>query len=229
MKQSLQVGELDIVVVAQNHNPSILNPDFLVRTKIVDEEWGLELESDALTTPHVSQVAYKSGTMISAELNRLVFRERNADNIPDATHVPILAENYVTTLPHVTYTAVGINVKGHVPFSTTEESSNFIMQGLLHDGPWMHFADGATGGNIGLSYALPDGRMGLSVTTAALSKKGDDAGVSCVMFQANFHRDLQGKDDGQSFDQVVQVTRRWKDDYNTFVDLVQNHCLGENT
>ena len=55
-------SELTIVIVAENHNPTILNPDFLKFNDIVPKEW--DMGQPPLCTPPISQVEYKNGIKI---------------------------------------------------------------------------------------------------------------------------------------------------------------------
>ncbi len=38
--QAFQIAELSVVVIAKNHNPTVLNPDFLKLNNIVPEALG---------------------------------------------------------------------------------------------------------------------------------------------------------------------------------------------
>ena len=65
MKHTLDIQELAAVVVARNHNPTILNPDFLKYNNIVPANW--ELAESPLCTPPVAQVKYTNGISIVAQ------------------------------------------------------------------------------------------------------------------------------------------------------------------
>ena len=55
---AFSLHSVSVVVTAQFHNPSILNPDFLVSRQIVPEGWAV---AETLTTPPVSVVKYENG------------------------------------------------------------------------------------------------------------------------------------------------------------------------
>jgi len=63
--------ELGIVIVAQNHNPTILNPDFLKRNKIVPENW--ELACPPICLPPVARVSFTKGVNIFSQPERIIF------------------------------------------------------------------------------------------------------------------------------------------------------------
>ena len=49
---------VSVVVTAEFHNPSILNPDFLASRKIVPENWEVK---ETMTSPVLSFTAYENG------------------------------------------------------------------------------------------------------------------------------------------------------------------------
>jgi hypothetical protein len=81
--------QLAIVVVAKNHNPTILNPDFLIRNAIVPEDW--ETSDNPVCTDPVAQVAFTSGVTITAEFNKIVFAEKANDRPPADASVAAIA------------------------------------------------------------------------------------------------------------------------------------------
>ncbi len=71
---------------------------------------------DRLSTPVLSQVAYEDqGVSIVSQPDKVHFTRRNGDlrasSEPDLAGVAI---SYVNALPHVEYTAMAVNVEGHV-------------------------------------------------------------------------------------------------------------------
>jgi len=65
MPKRLIISELAIVVAAQNHNPTILNPDFLKHSQIVPKEW--VLREPPLCTEPLARVAYTNGVTLVAQ------------------------------------------------------------------------------------------------------------------------------------------------------------------
>ncbi len=58
MPSQLQIPQLSILVLARNHNPSILTPDFLKINQIVDDNW--QVGSPILTPEQIYQVVSSS-------------------------------------------------------------------------------------------------------------------------------------------------------------------------
>jgi len=225
MDKKLTIGDVDIVVVATNHNPSILNPDFLARNKIVDESWGWKLARDPLTTAQVSQVAYDSGVSILAEFGRLIFRDVNNESIEKGSAIGQIASRYVSTLPHVSYTAVGVNVKGHAVAASPNEATNLVMQSLIKDGPWLKHAPSIPKGSVTLIYTLKECRLTLTVSEGLLTV-GEDKGKPCVIFESNFHRDIKQDDQAATIKRLEGVFTAWEQDRNEFRRIAETWFLG---
>src|SRR5713101_6330983 len=71
-----------VVIVGGDHNPTILNPDFLTIREIVPKEWGWEVADPAITTPPFAIVRYTNGTSITVERNKLQVADSSASNDP---------------------------------------------------------------------------------------------------------------------------------------------------
>ena len=96
---AIWLHSIGVVVVANYHNPSILNKDFLARRKIVPESWETV---ETVTTPAISVIKYSNGVQWMIDQNRLTITEvcdRPLRQNEDST-VHDQASLYVETLPH---------------------------------------------------------------------------------------------------------------------------------
>lgn len=57
-----------VVVIANDHNPTILNPDFLRTNNIIPSDYAVK---NTVTTPPFSTVEYENGITISVEIDKL--------------------------------------------------------------------------------------------------------------------------------------------------------------
>src|SRR5690349_944269 len=97
-----------IVVAAQFHNPSILNHDFLLRNRIIDENWGNP--TDFFSTPPYSTITYKEkGIQISCQELRLQFQKSINPTLMEFGDLVLCASDYIRVLEHVKYTGYGLN------------------------------------------------------------------------------------------------------------------------
>lgn len=107
-KLTLQLKSVSVVVTAEFHNPSILNPDFLVSRQIVPAGWTV---SETLTTPPFSVVKYDNGVEWSVDQSRLTVSEQAGPAFDSPCRVHSLATEYLTKLPHVPYRDLGLNCR----------------------------------------------------------------------------------------------------------------------
>ena len=103
---------VSVVVTAEFHNPSILNPDFLRIREIVPEDWAV---AETLTTPPVSVVKYKDGIDWTVDQSRLTVTERSGPAFNDTYRVHQLAVAYLRQLPYVPYRSLGLNCQVAAP------------------------------------------------------------------------------------------------------------------
>ncbi|MCG2659466.1 MAG: hypothetical protein L6437_04370 [Kiritimatiellae bacterium] len=222
------LDEIDLVVIAQNHNPSILNPDFLIRMGIVDHNWGWELVRSPVSTPHFSKVEYQSGVSIQAFFERLIFSDGNEENIAKGTRLSAIARKYIETLPHVSYSAIGVNLKVHVVAESDEKAAGFVLDHLVGDGPWKEFEGGPVGASLNLAYKMGDCLLNLAISTAKV-KAADKKESPCIVFAANFHRSLKGDSPLAKIQHLLDVIGKWNNDGATFLDLIRDRFLKEKT
>ena len=97
---------VSVVVTAEFHNPSILNPDFLKTHEIVPADWTV---AETLTTPPVSVVKYNSGVEWTLDQSRLTIAENRGPAFDDGYRVHRLAVAYLQRLPYVPYRGLGLN------------------------------------------------------------------------------------------------------------------------
>ena len=103
---------VSVVVTAQFHNPSILNPDFLVSREIVPADWTV---AETLTTPPVSVAKYENGVEWSVDQSRLTVAEKSGPAFGDSYRVHGLVIAYLQKLPHVPYRSLGLNCQVSTP------------------------------------------------------------------------------------------------------------------
>jgi hypothetical protein len=180
--------EFSIVVVAQDCNPTIVNPDFLERCGIVPEDWGWKLTGPPITTPPFATVSYDSGITVTVETTRFLVVDRAAAGDVAHSKAPAIATRYIEVLPHVRYTAVGINFRTLVEMP---DADAYVKGRFLKTGPWDSGERPLRAVSLTFSYALDGGRLNLSLEGAAvLIPEGDQqVGKRGVLVSGNFHRD----------------------------------------
>lgn len=181
--------EYSVVVVANDHNPTILNPDFLDRQDIVPAEWGWKVAGNPITTPPFAVVPYDNGVTVTVETNRL--QVTHARGTPESSKILGMARKYVEILPHVRYSAVGINFRS---LAEHAEPNAFLKERFLKSGRWDSDAHALQGMGLKFVYLLDEARINLTMDSWVSTEisEGQSKESSGVLVYANFHSDCHG-------------------------------------
>jgi len=221
MKSGLEIIECSIVTAASNHNPTILNPDFLKRNKIVPEEWEIK---KVLCTEVISQVAFGNGFVLTVEPKKIIFLE----NDPDRSTLPRLDEisiQYVKTLPHAAYTAVGVNFKGVVAFNHLDQARSWLLEELVASGPWKEIGNGIQSAGLTLVYLIRDAKLTLKMDPAEFQRAGEPSSRPVVLFDGNFNWDLPKENHSLALSRMEAIMKDWKEDRKSFSEVVETILL----
>ena len=97
---------------------------------------GKTVAGETFSSPMASQVSYRKGEkalLVSSDISRLAFLEKDAEK--NEFVCPDMARRYLKTVPHVRYTAVGINpaLRASVADGVGKD---ILTKSLLCSGPW---------------------------------------------------------------------------------------------
>lgn len=201
-----------VVVTASNHNPSLLNPDFLQIREIVPRDY--ELAGSPFSTPPLAVVRYKQGVSITVEIDKLQVVESVAGEFPKSPAAPDIASKYVRTLPHVRYTGVGINWTG---FVRQENPGVWISNRFLSKGPWREDPHKLLSTEIRLIYGIGDVRCNLSLADRQVPE--GKTLVPVIEVNVNYHHDIT---DYPGDEAVAGVIAHWHDRLSHFRTLIQD-------
>ncbi len=217
MEKKINIQEIAVVIVAKSNNPSILNPDFLKHNNIVPKGW--ELSENPIATEPLSQVKFKNNISIIAQFEKLIFSEAVGGKAVKKYLAPNIAKKYIQVLPHVDYTAVGINIKGHVIADTPAEAENYAINTLVAEGAWKNFFKVQTIALPKFIYALPDGRLTINVENAFLPSE-DESLVPVVTFGSNMHREIGGSNTDELIKNISIVLDGYSKDVESYTSLI---------
>lgn len=223
MDRVLDIREISIVILAKNHNPTVLNPDFLKDNDIVPKDW--ELAEPPLCAHLIAQVKFKNGISIATQPEQVIFSE-STDNVRlEKVGIPRIACGYITTLPHVYYTAVGINLTGHVLYPEGQGSpEKYVVEKLISPGPWREVAPGAASASVKLTYFYEWGQCSLTVEPTKFKDPSGDF-VPAVRFSGNFHRDLVGETRADKLRNLQEFIREHEDYLQIYREIVTKRFL----
>lgn len=217
-QETVEVREISVVVAAHRHNPSILNPDFLIRKKIVPSTW--QLERPPICVEAFSQVVYKSKISITVDFDKLVLSELLAGRNPMKARVAGIAGKYVKALPEVEYLGVGINPKGIVTFEEQGDTAReYLVEKLLSNGPWRDYGNAPVRAALRFIYSLEDCQVVLSLEEAQRTGR-QESSVTGLQFSANFHHDLAAIPRDMRLESLGDILGNWQDDIRAYIELV---------
>lgn len=210
--------EFSVVVVANDHNPTILNPDFLERRGIVQDGWGWKVTGPVITTPPFATVSYDSGVTVSVESHRLQVIVYSAPGGPQSSKVIDIARKYVEVLPHVRYSAVGINFRSLLEHP---DANAFLKDHFLKSGTWDNETHLLQTVGLKLVYPLDGGRAILSLDGGTVTQRMEEESkqVSGILIHANFHRDCH---DYPGNAQVMEHLRNADKDWAAYQSILSD-------
>lgn len=190
----VKLSGISVVIVANSNNPTILNQDFLYHNGIVPKDWALAQNIPPVITPAVSQITFENGFKVMAELNRILFDQFTIPLKEEDIVCADIAKHYLRTIPHVPYTAIGINLHGYRIHQ--EQVSETVSGLLIKKGGWMNFEEATPSFQVKAVYRYDDKTITVDITENLIKEK-NTAEVPAMVFNANIHRDISDETNQQ--------------------------------
>lgn len=205
------VTEIAVVISARNHNPTLLNPDFLRYNEIVDATWVTSEDEPPITTPAVSRVTFSNGISVVVEPSTITFAERLDED--DTPHTPDIAKRYLTALPHVDYRAVGINPRGHVNFGSDPNLPNRFISERVMALSAEELGTPPFDADVQLHFHYGDAMLNLVLEDVALR---DDPNQHVLLISGNYHHTASEADPAKRLAELHRYIDGWRDDISAF-------------
>jgi len=183
----LKFLSVTIVVLAEDHNPSILHPSFLKAQGIVPADWKLAAAEPVICTPPFSMVKFDNDMVFTVENKKLQVIDNRPENKPGQSMAPKLLAKYMETLPHVHYKAIGINFSGLVECAKPE---SFIMERFLTRGDWNSENRKPQELGLTLKYGAPDGQLWFTINSGSAQGPTHNVIRTGILATGNYHSDL---------------------------------------
>jgi hypothetical protein len=175
-----------IVVHGNNHNPTIINRDFLEIQEIVPEGWKEKtIDKDILTTPQLARVPYKNGVVIQVEPNKATFIDNNFRSF-EKWDLPSITSKFIHTLKHVRYKAIRF-----VFFTLIEhkQSEDFLRHSFLQEKEWQIENAQFRGVGLRLVYEFANCILNLAIDPGTVKGKNQSSEKSVILINGNFYRE----------------------------------------
>lgn len=200
--------DFSLVILANHHNPTILNPDFLNINQIVSDKLQWKVIGQPITTPAFSVVEYSSKVTISVEPMKLQVTDISGSDIAK-NEICEIVSNYVRVLPHVQYTALGINF---TMISIVDNPTSYLIERFLKSGEWNGDNNHMKSVGFNFTYPLADGNVVFSIEEGFqnITKQ------PLIISRANFHRDLSSQDTTKK---ILELLGSIQNDWERFLKL----------
>lgn len=182
-EMSVKLHTASVVVIANYHNPSILNADFLSINKITDEKWNVD---EHINTPVMSLIKYNNGIDWIMERNKLEISESPEMSFQDYNDSKVydLAKKYIKTVPHISYKKLGFN--------------HIISLNLINPRTWINdqfLKQHLHGNDIDIMpnfiTNVKDATLGINLATGTITH--NDTTTDAVIINCNLHYEIQHK------------------------------------
>lgn len=192
---------VSVVILAKFHNPSILNPDFLLRNNIVPNDWN---PIEVITTPPFSTIKYHNNITFLLNPERLDIR-KDCEGFQDDYGIHDIAKEYINVLPHVNYTAIGLN--WHIS-KENNEPDKFLIERFLNINIFNNFNLSFVPSLLRFAFNLDSILCNIELSPGKAKSIGKDF-YNAIIINVNFH--YQGP---FSIEEIRKIIGDWKDREN---------------
>ena len=211
---------LVVVLITENIDPSMINPDFLRHNGIVDADSKLQNGQPPVSTPVFSQVVFEGGLSVVAQPDRFQFAQQGEALTEDIAILGIV-KRFLERVPHPAYKGIGINFMGFRPL---DDASKGVATALIEGGKWMAFENVSPMTSLRAGYACEDRQITMDVQDAR-RQESDGSESHGLLFAVNIHRKITETDQGQRSARLMSILSGWKNDLSDFESLVAQFNL----
>jgi hypothetical protein len=185
----LEILDTTVVILASDHNPTILHPSFLESNGIVPKDW--QLAEAPICTPLFAMARYSNGIQFIAESIKFQVSQAPPPSPFSNSEAPSLAQKYISKLPHVPYTSIGLNIGAIINCSNPDD---LLIKRFLSTGAWNEYDLKLKSLALRFVYPLEKGLVSLMCDPGKVERGSDKLEISGVTIKANYHNDLEGND-----------------------------------
>ena len=213
---SVRLSQFSAVLVVNQIDPSIFNPDFLRLNQIVDPK--AQVLESPVSTPQFSQTAFDDGVKVKVDPGTVIFEQVGNPLDKPQVRPPAMAMQFVTLFPNAIYKAVGINAICVPVLDDAVDDSAAIRNALVHNGQWLPFGGEIPTLGFWAAYDLAGKKLFFEI------RENDASDQSTVVaFRLNVHRDLPETKQVGGNQQLLSVLAQWRSDLTDFEDLVTQY------
>lgn len=176
-----------VVILAESNNPRLISQDFLSRHGIVPASWEVE---DLMILAPLARVRFNNGFELTVEETKIQFTCNKIDEIDWEQALTQAALAFMSTLPHVKYSDVGLNFRVNLGEAEEPVYGRWIKEHFLRTGPWLKIGKSCGATQLKLSYEIDDDPAVFNFTLSANVGVRDGETREFLIGEANFHKEL---------------------------------------
>ncbi len=199
------------MLLAQSHNPSIINHDFLKDNGIIGEDWSIS--GHPIITPIVTQIKYEKDIAWQITPDTCGISEKIGIKPHDSLSLYECAKKYVEVLKHIPYIALGINWQ--VSHALSSDPNEWLKSKFLQSDDLRKEILTAE-----LMFKLQSKNS--SVCTLSV-KASNEQGANLVIINCNFHFDFQY--DTEKVEKILSILENWMDYRKTFESYLNKYFI----
>ncbi len=201
------------MILAQSHNPSIINHDFLRNNEIVGPEWNPSAHS--IITPIVTQINYGKDIILQVTPDKCIIDEKIGTKSHDSLSLYEFVKKYVEVLKHIPYTALGINWQ--VSHALSTDPHEWLKSKFLQNGDLRKKISTAE-----LTFKLQS--IDSSICTLSV-RASDIQSNNLVTVHCNFHFDLE--EETNKVEGIIKILVKWMNYKKKLEDYLDKYIIQE--
>ena len=220
-----EVREIGISIVANNLNPSMLNPNFLISTGIIPSDW--KLTKQPVLTANRAQLNFSNGLSIVAQPRTITFSEGIGNKKLSELEAPKVARIYVEKLPNALYQRVNIEPKFLITLTGEEDAGRkYITETLLASGPWQDFGDAPVQAGINLLYQVGESQFNLTINEAKL-QQAEQPAAPAILFSGNFNYNVTSENEQERVSKLLKGLDNCQRNLETFKEVINQRFIAQ--
>jgi hypothetical protein len=208
MERTLANG--NVVLVAHQFNPAIIDKHWLIKHGIVTED---DILSGAINIPHLSRINTKD-FRLTVFPEQLQFSPLNPNKCSQE-QIRNMLGGIVERLPETPYTAAGINFLWHL---TPDVTMQVFTRSLFYQKRKVHEFFDTLDGKYGAYFSRDIFGTRLKLDIKPIIIKKEEASTETLQCSFNYHKDLVSEDKVTEILETIQV---WEEAKKTSFQIIE--------
>ena len=196
---------INVVVTAENHNPSVLTGEFMVDSGIVPRDWVLD---HAITLPPFALLHFQNGMQWTLDQSHLIVTQPCSGSFQDSYDAHDCLQKYLERMESVPYRSLGLNCVVSLEVGNPRQD---LTDRFLKDGPWLNDSYRLLGMIPTFAFEADEAVLNISCGVPA----ANDEQTTGIQFQCNVHHEGP-----KNAHELIQAIDQWRHHQTRIVDTL---------